>query len=305
MRRGLKWVGILIGLLIIIGGSLWWFQQRNQSTTSTTTHHVTPTKSVRVVAVGDSLTQGIGYADDHQGYLPMLKQQLETDYRVKVRTQNFGIGGERSDQIDQRVTHKARLRLALKRADVIAVTVGGNDLLQKLEKNILVDSSSQLAAKLAPAKVTYQQKLTQLIQDIHQVNPKAQVYLFGIYNPVYVYFSTATMITDAVDQWNQVNQKVASQVSGTHFVTINQQLSYGQYQSASAQAKLKRENKKTNQQYVDPAEVEKLLQDQTSDEKNDYLSTHDHFHPNKRGYTIMAKQLKQAIGQHVNWSARN
>lgn len=51
MRRGLKWVGILIGLLIIIGGGLWWFQQRNQSATPITTHHVTPTKSVRVVAL--------------------------------------------------------------------------------------------------------------------------------------------------------------------------------------------------------------------------------------------------------------
>lgn len=304
MRRGLKWVGVLIGLLIIIGGGLWWFQQRNQSATPTT-HHVTPIKSVRVVAVGDSLTQGIGYADDHQGYLPMLKQQLETNYRVKVHTQNFGIGGERSDQIDRRVTQKARLRLALKRADVIAVTVGGNDLLQKLEKNILVNSSRQLETRLAPAKVTYQQKLTQLIQDVHQVNPKAQVYLFGIYNPVYVYFSTAAMITDAVNQWDQVNQTVANQVSGTHFVTINQQLSYGQYQSTTAKAELKRETKKTNQQYVDPAEVEKLLQDQTSDEKNDYLSTHDHFHPNKKGYAIMAKQLKQAINQQVNWTTRN
>ena len=54
----------------------------------------------------------------------------------------------------------------------------------------------------------------------------------------------ATMISTAVDQWNQVNQQVAENQPRTHFVNVNSALTYGQYQSADAQAKLKTENRK-------------------------------------------------------------
>ncbi|GAX01961.1 GDSL-type esterase/lipase family protein [Secundilactobacillus silagei] len=241
MQRFLKWVLALLLVVIIIGGG-WFWLQRQPSSDSASPRRPIIQKTVRVVGVGDSLTQGIGYDDDHQGYLPILKQQLRRDYYVKPKTANYGIGGQRSDQIDRRVQTNKKLRRSLRHADVIAVTAGGNDLLQGLEKNILVNSDEQMARKMLPLKNEYQQKLTQLIADVHEVNPRAQVYLFGIYNPVYVYFTNATMISTAVDQWNQVNRRVATEQSKTHFVNVNSTLTHGQYRTADAQAKLKAEN---------------------------------------------------------------
>ncbi|KRK98102.1 hypothetical protein FD04_GL001080 [Secundilactobacillus odoratitofui DSM 19909 = JCM 15043] len=303
MRSKTKWLIAIIGLIVVIGGGgYWWYAQQASQPGQTT--KVVKSQRVRVVSVGDSLTQGIGYANDHQGYLPFLKRSLNQTYYVKTKLSNFGIGGERSDQIDKRVKQNTKLRTAMKKADIVAITAGGNDLLQGLEQNILVSSDQKLEKKLEPLRTTYQQKLTKLVNDVHQVNPSAQVYVFGIYNPVYVYFTNATMITKAVNQWNQVNQQVALAAKNTYFVNVNQTLSHGQYQSASAQAKLRTQNKQNDSKYVDPVLVEKLLQSQDSSEKNAYLSTHDHFHPNKKGYQIMANKLAQAIGQHSNWQKR-
>ena len=94
---------------------------------------------------------------------------------MKPKTANFGIGGQRSDQINQRVQTNKKVRRALRRADVIALTAGGNDLLQGLEKNILVNSDAQMSKQMTPLKTKYQQKLTQLVDDVHEVNPRAQI----------------------------------------------------------------------------------------------------------------------------------
>lgn len=303
MQRFFKWFSAVLVIMIIVGGGWFWLQHQPGSKNLSQRKPIVQ-KTVRVVGVGDSLTQGIGYADDHQGYLPLLKKQLKQTYYVKPQTANFGIGGERSDQIDHRVQTSQKLRRSLRRADVIAVTAGGNDLLQALEKNIMVNNDTQMTNHLAPLKTAYQQKLTQLIADVREVNPHAQIYLFGIYNPVYVYFTNATMITTAVNQWNQVNREVAEAQSQTHFVNIDSVLSFGQYQSASAQAKLKAENRQNDQAFVDPQKVEKLLQTQDSKEKNAYLSTEDHFHPNKKGYNVMASKLNSQIQSNVNWHKR-
>lgn len=303
MRRGLKIFAIILVLLIVIAGGWFWWQQQAPTKSTSTTKPIKP-KTVRVVAVGDSLTQGIGYADDHQGYLPILKRQLNQKYYVKTSTANFGIGGQRSDQIDRRVLTNAKLRHAVRRANIVTLTAGGNDLLQSLEKNILVSNDAQLTKKMAPLKKQYQQKLTQMVADVRALNPRAQIYLFGIYNPVYVYFTNATMISSAVNQWNEVNQTVASSQRRTYFVNVNKTLSQGQYQTASEQAKLQAENKSNDQAFVNPTKVEKMLQTQDNKEKNAYLSTDDHFHPNKKGYTIMANKLGQSIAQHADWRTR-
>ncbi|MTV81190.1 GDSL-type esterase/lipase family protein [Secundilactobacillus folii] len=305
MRRLYKFIiGIVVVLAVLAGGWFWWQSQQTSSSMPAAVKRVIKPRTVRIVAVGDSLTQGIGYDNDHQGYLPILKQALNKKYYVKTGTANYGIGGQRSDQIDKRIRQNTKLRQSMRRANIVTLTAGGNDLLQNLEKNILVSSDSQLTKKMAPLKTQYQQKLTNMIRDVRTVNPRAQIYLFGIYNPVYVYFTNAKMISTQVNQWNRVNQTVAETMPRTYFVNVNQQLTYGQYQSASAQAKLQTEDRSNNQAFVDPTKVEKLLQTQDSKEKNAYLSTHDHFHPNRKGYQVMANKLMQAISKHVTWRSR-
>ncbi|WP_054758669.1 hypothetical protein [Secundilactobacillus collinoides] len=64
MRRLIKWLAVVVVLAIIGGGGYWYLHQQQ---TATTEKDKTPTtKQVKLVAIGDSLTQGIGYANDHK-----------------------------------------------------------------------------------------------------------------------------------------------------------------------------------------------------------------------------------------------
>ncbi|MEG2254844.1 MAG: hypothetical protein RSC33_05915 [Vagococcus sp.] len=59
---------------------------------------------LRVSAVGDSLTEGIGDTTHTGGYVPLLQTDLSENYPIDVvQAENFGKSGDRSDQILKRI----------------------------------------------------------------------------------------------------------------------------------------------------------------------------------------------------------
>jgi len=135
--RGLKIIKEIVLVLVIIGvvaggiyAGLNYFGPGTVSE-QTVKPKATPTvkkkKSIKLVAVGDSLTQGVGDGMNQGGYVGIIKSELTTKQAVKASTQNYGIAGETSTQIDQRVRTNKDLQQALKDADVITMSVGGND----------------------------------------------------------------------------------------------------------------------------------------------------------------------------------
>ena len=66
----------------------------------------------------------------------MIKQKLNKEHNVSVTTKNFGKTGDRSDQIEKRVETSKNIQDFLKDADVITMTVGGNDLMIRTRKQL-------------------------------------------------------------------------------------------------------------------------------------------------------------------------
>jgi lysophospholipase L1-like esterase len=61
-------------------------------------------KSVHFVAVGDSLTEGVGDQTKRGGYVPLVADALQQKYGLtSIEKNNYGVSGERSDQILKRV----------------------------------------------------------------------------------------------------------------------------------------------------------------------------------------------------------
>ena len=146
-------------------------------------------KKISIVALGDSLTQGVGDPKKAGGYVSRTKQALDKKGYKHVTTVNYGIAGQRSDQIDKRVQNNVKgLSSSLKKANIIVLTFGGNDLLQSLQSNALVDGKAKFNSRMKQASITYQAKVNRLMNDIRKENKKAPIYVFGIYNPIYVYF---------------------------------------------------------------------------------------------------------------------
>ena len=101
-----------------------------------TTVHADSKDSINFVAVGDSLTEGVGDTTKQQGYTKRTAKQISKKYNVKVDTSNYGKAGDRSDQILARIKANAQAKKDIKNADVITLTVGGNDLQQTLFKAV-------------------------------------------------------------------------------------------------------------------------------------------------------------------------
>jgi len=140
------------------------------------------------------------------------------------------------------------------------------------------------------------------LSTIRQYNGQAPIYLYTIYNPIYVYFANLDQITNAVDDWNAVTAKTAKRYKSLYLVDINRALSVGQYKSITQQAKLKRTAQQSNDGELSTASFQKqILASDSSKELNDYLSPADHFHPNAKGYRLMTEKLYTQMQLHQQW----
>ncbi|KIO95742.1 Lipase/Acylhydrolase with GDSL-like motif [Levilactobacillus brevis] len=182
------------------------------------------------------------------------------------------------------------------------MTVGGNDLLQTLTKNVTINQQAKLTHQLGSAQTVYQKKLKRLLTTVRHYNPSAPIYLYTIYNPIYVYFANLSQITNAVNNWNVATKQTAGQFSQLYMVDINRALSVGQFKTAAQQTKLKQTAKKNNDGQLSTQNFQTMiLASSSTDELNDYLSSADHFHPNAKGYRLMTRYVFKQMQAHQQW----
>ncbi|WP_125572901.1 SGNH/GDSL hydrolase family protein [Levilactobacillus huananensis] len=297
-----KVIGVaLLLVLIVLAALTYWHPGVRTTKNSNANRH---RKIVRVVALGDSLTEGVGdpQKDEQGGYTGRLKTMIRQKDHVKVVMHNYGKSGDRSDQIEDRLVKSSRMQHQLGKAQAVVMTVGGNDLLQTLTKNVTINQKSRLNTQLDTAETTYQQKLHHLLKTVRHYNPDAPIYLYSIYNPIYVYFADVEQITNAVDEWNDATKQTAGKFKQLYMVDINRALSVGQFKSVTQQAKLKRTAQKANDGKLSAQSFQKqIMASDTADELNDYLSPVDHFHPNAKGYRLMTDYVFKQMQAHQQW----
>ncbi len=303
MKKWTKWLLLSLLAILIIGGG-WYTVNHFTNLTSNSSKVVTPKyvekKNVKLVALGDSLTHGQGDEANNGGYVGVIKEKIEHRYhQTKVTTVNYGVTGDRSDQILDRLNQQSQLRSDLRSADVITMTVGGNDLMQILEKNVM-GSERQITSSVESGEKTYQQKLIKLFDAVRKENPKALIFVMSIYNPFSTYFPDVTIINKSINQWNQTTQDTMNNYKSMYFVNINKLMSYGQYQTKSQQQQLVKEEEKANQGQVSQKRVIEIMNHKDKN-LNKYISTEDNFHPNHTGYVKIADQLFKVMQKHDSW----
>lgn len=285
---------ILIGLLaiVVIGGGGWLtYQHFNNG----------PQKvaAVKVVALGDSLTEGVGDPTNKQGYTGRIEKDLATKTDVNVTVDNYGKSGDRSDQILKRLNNSTAQQTQLKKANVILMTVGGNDLMKTIKANIFISQPTQLTNQVKKSTDSYEDNLRTLLKNVRKYNPNAPIFLFGNYNPLYVYFANFKSFNQSVGEYNAIKKKLIKQYSG-YYVPTFRQLTYGQYQTASAKNKLVKDAQLANSGKAGNSNVVSTLTS-GSKERNMYISSADHFHPNAKGYDVMADLLLKQMLKHDQW----
>ncbi|MHC9532679.1 SGNH/GDSL hydrolase family protein [Dellaglioa sp. BT-FLS60] len=248
-------------------------------------------KAIKLVALGDSLTQGVGDTTNKGGFVPLIKAKMNAKQQVKVTSSNFGLSGDRSDQIYARLKNQPKMQKTLSKANVVTLTVGGNDLLQVIQKNILSNDVTKLNKAITAEELTYTTKLNELFKEIRKYNSSAPIYVISVYNPFYVYFPNMNSMTTIVQSWNKTTNKVVKADKNSYFVTIAKQLSEGQYYGKTNTLTKKSDN--SDLSGLSGFNLESVLQEK--DEKNDYISVTDHFHPNNKGYKKMTDLLYESM----------
>lgn len=124
---------------------------------------------IHYTAIGDSLTEGIGDLTNSGGFVPIVADDLKEHYNLNgVQTDNFGKNGDRSDQILKRIKEKPEIQKHFASADVITLTVGGNDLMKVISSNIF---DLKVSSFNRPQKA-YQRRVRRLLEEIREYNEK-------------------------------------------------------------------------------------------------------------------------------------
>lgn len=300
MKRRNHWGWGLVILLCLIGGG-WFFWNQSSHSVDGQFPQARPQrivkKQIRLVALGDSLTYGQGDEDDNGGYVGLIKPRLQQRFHNKVTTVNYGVSGDRSDQILKRVNQQEAIRKNLKDADVIVMTVGGNDLMQSFQKDLTVNSQTTLNRDITRAGEVYREKLQRLFGTIRKENPHAPIFVMSIYNPVYTYFPQVETINHSISKWNQITSKTIKGYGPAYFVDINHLMSYGQYKTTTQRQHLIKSSEKANNGQASQKELLTIM-NQRNKNLNEYISTEDNFHPNHRGYRQMTDQLYKTMIKH-------
>ncbi|MED4226021.1 SGNH/GDSL hydrolase family protein [Neobacillus cucumis] len=108
-------------------------------------------------------------------------------------------------------------------------------------------------------KENYRKHLSQIFDAILNGNPNASIVLVGVYNPFSKWFSEIEEMDQIVSVWNQAGHSVVNQYSNSYFVSI---------------------------------------EDLFLGTEENLLYT-DNFHPNDKGYELIAKRLNTTLGKQV------
>lgn len=238
---------------------------------------------IHYTAIGDSLTEGIGDLTNSGGFVPLVASDLQERYHLNgVQTDNFGKNGDRSDQILKRIKKSQEIQDGLTSADVITLTVGGNDLMKVIKGDVFRLTKNSFEKPLKK----YQKEVEKLLTEIRKYNGHAPIYVLGIYNPFYLYFPDITEMQEIVDSWNNGTEEIVKAEKNAYFIPINDLL----YKGAGDE--------------VGIVSSEDIASGMTSsgeqDIKNNALYEEDHFHPNNLGYQIMASTVRDEMVKTQN-----
>jgi lysophospholipase L1-like esterase len=206
-------------------------------------------KDQRIVSIGDSLTEGVGDESENGGYVGILNNTFE-DHNLNITVENFGKKGNRSDQLLKRL-EKENISSAIKKADMVLITIGANDIMKVLKSNLMNVTMEPFQEE----RVEYIKRLTAIFDKINDMNPDAQIYLIGFFNPFERHFGEIKELSMIIDSWNNAGKELTEEYENVNYIpTID------------------------------------LFSQSTID-----LLAEDEFHPNTSGYKLMAQRVLEYL----------
>lgn len=209
----------------------------------------------KIAALGDSLTVGTGDQTGN-GYVKRSAAALGKSLDKPVHVvNNLAIGGLRSDQLLGHMDDKGFVN-AIVQADIVMLTIGGNDLFQFAANGGSMASGGDLSIEeLEEHLEEGQNRLRGVFSKIRGLNPNARIVYVGLYNPFFDLPDIRAGASRIVREWNGYAADEAAKDGNMTVVPT-----YDLFEANIGR----------------------------------YLSS-DHFHPNEEGYARIAERVVQAL----------
>lgn len=165
-----------------------------------------------IVALGDSLTRGIG-DDSGQGYVKRLTRTLTDKYNQDISLANLSVSGAKTGDLAS-LLQTPGANHAISKADIILMTIGGNDLFPGVE-----GLTAENLADYAPDTDAFETNSRKILDRLREQNTDAPIYWISLYNP----FEDLTVLGDTsqfVINWNYQLQMLASQYENLVIIPV-------------------------------------------------------------------------------------
>ena len=169
-------------------------------------------KDLRIVSIGDSLTEGVGDETESGGYVGILNHTFE-DNQLNIRIENYGKKGNRTDQLLKRLDQD-EIASSIKKADIILITIGANDIMKVAKDNFLNLTMEPFNRELEG----YQDRLRAIFHKMKERNPDVHIYLIGFYNPLEQYFGHIEDLEMIVTNWNEAGKALTEEFEHVSYI---------------------------------------------------------------------------------------
>ncbi|GAB6930044.1 SGNH/GDSL hydrolase family protein [Paenibacillus sp. JCM 10914] len=212
---------------------------------------------IKVTVIGDSLARGTGDKTG-SGFVRRSIDQLhgKEGHTAKLLA-NLAINGLTTEGLLPKLEEKG-LQYALQEANVIMLSIGGNDLFQGsgLMEGIMDEEGSELdPAKLMGALPQASERLQLILEKLRTINPNARIIYIGLYHPFADLEDLLIPGNIVVTAWNYAVMEIVSR---------------------------------------DPNMTLVPTFDLFQHKLGEYLSS-DHFHPNGDGYQAIADRIVEGM----------
>lgn len=173
-------------------------------------------KPLHYLALGDSLTDGVGDEYDKDGYVGRLASKLQTWSSIsEVEIDNRGKRGRRSDQL-LKLIKKGHYDEELQQAGLISMTMGGNDVMKIVKQDLFNLKRDAFDAEL----LDYKERYSKIVDGIREKNPTTPLLLIGFYNPFSIVTREANEFDTIITEWNRIIEDIASKDSNACYVSV-------------------------------------------------------------------------------------
>ncbi|MFS0781522.1 GDSL-type esterase/lipase family protein [Bacillus sp. 1P06AnD] len=173
--------------------------------------------NLNITAIGDSLTEGVGDHTKKGGYPSVLIDDLEKEPAIKdIHLTQNGKRGLTSTELIPKI-HKKGAVHSIKNADIVMITIGGNDVMDVVRNHYTHIKVSHFNEGLD----TYEKNVKNVLSFIREENKDADIYLIGLYNPFQKWLANIDEFEEVLDKWNDTSKKIVDTYKNAYFVSIS------------------------------------------------------------------------------------